>query len=134
MTPFSRRFQVVLDVASCYLNLHVSNISTTAGTSLKITMFTTIVFISRTNVASVGSGFKTTSHYQLPDKGTTLETSIFPLSFQVVREPIPLLCLSYDGVVCRSVTIAYHYLYHFKYKIIRYGKLAVALWYKHITI
>ena len=125
MTPFSRRFQVVLDVASCYLNLHVSNISTTAGTSLKITMFTTI---------SGFSGFKTTSHYQLPDKGTTLKTSVFPLSFQVVRKPMPLLCLSYDGVVCRSVTIAYHYLYHFKYKIIRYGKLAVALWYKHITI
>ena len=38
--------------------------------------------VSITNVASVGSVFK-------PFEGPSLETSIFPLSFQVVRKPLP---------------------------------------------
>ena len=68
----------------------------------------------RTNVASVGSVFNDTRKVEVlslpetikekstfrakalrrellltPDKGPSLETSIFPLSFQVVREPLP---------------------------------------------
>ena len=69
------------------------------------------VIISRTNVTTVGSVFNdmpkvkvlTTrndkgkidvssngpSSLLTPDEGPLLETSIFPLSFQVVREPLP---------------------------------------------
>ena len=70
--------------------------------------------ISRTNVASVGSVFSDTRKVKVrslpetikekstfrakalrrelvvtPDERPSLETSIFPLSFQVVREPLP---------------------------------------------
>ena len=63
--------------------------------------------VSRTNVASVGSVFKDTRKVKVlslpetikeksmfragrptPDEGPSLETSMFPLSFQVVREPL----------------------------------------------
>ena len=69
--------------------------------------------LSRINVASVGSVFndtrkvkvlslpetikeKSTGKILTPDEGPSIETSIFPLSFQVVREPLPfeyMLCL-----------------------------------------
>ena len=62
--------------------------------------------VYRTNVASVGSVFNDTRKIKVlslpetikenrrferptPDEGPSLETSIFPLSFQVVREPLP---------------------------------------------
>ena len=43
--------------------------------------------VSRTNVASVGGVLNDTRKVLTPDEGPSLETSIFPLSFQVVREP-----------------------------------------------
>ena len=60
------------------------------------------MIISRTNAASVGSVFNDTRKLKVlllsektikeklltPDEGPSLETSIFPLSFQVVREPL----------------------------------------------
>ena len=73
-----------------------------------------LVVISRTNVASVGSVYNDTRKVKAlslsetikekstfrakalrrellltPNEGPLLETSIFPLSFQVVREPLP---------------------------------------------
>ena len=48
--------------------------------------------MSRTNVTSVGTVFNDTRKVKvlsLSDKGPSLETSIFPFSFQVVREPLP---------------------------------------------
>ena len=61
--------------------------------------------ISQTNVASVGSVFNDTRKVKVlsltetikekstfnSSKGPSLETSIFPLSFQVVREPLPFV-------------------------------------------
>ena len=60
------------------------------------------MIIFQTNVASVGSVFNDTRKVKVhsltetikeksltPDEGPSLETSIFPLSFQVVREPLP---------------------------------------------
>ena len=63
--------------------------------------------LPRTNVASVGSVFNDTRKVKVlslsedlrqelvvtltADEGPSLETSIFPLSFQVVREPLPFV-------------------------------------------
>ena len=70
-----------------------------------------IVILPRTNVASVGSVFNDTRKVKVlslpeaikekstfrakalrlltPGEGPSLETSTFPLSFQIVREPLP---------------------------------------------
>ena len=52
-----------------------------------------ITYISITNVASVGSVFNDTREVKvlsLPETIKEKPKRIFPLSFQVVREPLPL--------------------------------------------
>ena len=84
---------------------------------IKLIKSSTLVIISRTNVASVGSVLNDTRKVKVlslpetikekstfrvkalrrelvvalltPDEGPSLETLIFPLSFQVVRKPLP---------------------------------------------
>ena len=60
----------------------------TYAITLIISVFSALYSIKiGTNVASVGSVFNDTRKVKfLSDEGPSLETSIFPLSFQVVRE------------------------------------------------
>ena len=75
------------------------------------------VIISRTNAASVGSVFNDTRKLKVlllpetikeklltPDEGPSLETSIFPLSFQLVREPLTLL-----PILCSLLAVTSHF-------------------------
>ena len=63
---------------------------------VQIILINGAVLTSQTNVASVGSVFIFPDPPLLtPDEGPSLETSIFPLSFQVVREPLPFAVLTF---------------------------------------
>ena len=87
--------------------------------------------VLRTNVASVGSVFNDTRKVKvlslpettkekstfrakallIPDKGPSLVTSIFPLSFQVVREPLPF---AYQCRQSHKKHRIFHYLKRFE--------------------
>ena len=93
--------------------------------------------IFRTNVASVGSVFNDTRKEKstfratalrrelvvgllTPDEGPSLETSIFPLSFQVVREPLPFaypeyfISYSYSEYFSHIVNLPEFCIYRYK--------------------
>ena len=53
-------------------------------------------------------------------------TANTPLKIYYVSSIETIMCLHYNGVVCRSVLTTDHYVWHSGCKSLRYGKFAVA--------